>query len=47
MFSPLLSRWEAWWHSGRQDVGEVAEDSIFGFEGSRKRQLATRPGLSF
>jgi hypothetical protein len=34
--SPLWQ--EAWWHTGRHGVGEVAESSTSGSAGSRKRE---------
>jgi hypothetical protein len=35
-FSSLSSWQEAWWHTGRHDAGEGAENSISGSAGSRK-----------
>ena len=46
-FSPLSSFQEAWWCAGRHGTGEVAERFVSGWAGSRKRQWAMRPSLSF
>jgi hypothetical protein len=37
-FSPLSSLWEAWWHTGRLGVGEVAESSTTRSTESRERE---------
>ena len=47
MFSPLLSRREAWQHADRHGAGGGAESSTSGFTGSRKTVRATGPGLGF
>jgi hypothetical protein len=46
-FSPLSSWWEAWWHAGRCDSGEVARvlhpDQL---AAGRETETETGPGLS-
>lgn len=42
-----LSGWEAWCHTGRHEAGEVAEICIIGSAGSKKREIASGPGLDF
>jgi hypothetical protein len=36
----MVARQEAWWHTGRHDIGEVAESSTAGSVGNRKRLWA-------
>ena len=43
---PLLLRREAWQCTGRPGTGESSESSLSASLGSRKRERATRPGLS-
>lgn len=42
-FSPLFTWWEAWWHTGRHDAGDVAERST---SGSAGRECCTRHSMN-